>query len=76
MSATDGRADRSGKASGRTLAMHDHGKSDRLIVPKKRLNKPGQPGAEVAEGRGLTKGNPLKQKSPGRRAGQEQIWTT
>lgn len=34
------------------------GKSDRLVVPEKAANKPGRPGAEGLEGRGLAKGNP------------------
>jgi len=37
--------------------MNKHGKSDRLVVPKKSPNKAGQPVAEEMEGRGLTKGN-------------------
>jgi RNA-directed DNA polymerase len=37
--------------------MNEHGKSDRLVVPKKSPNKAGQPVAEEMEGRGLAKGN-------------------
>jgi group II intron reverse transcriptase/maturase len=48
---------RAGKAGGRTPAMHGHGKSDRPIRPAKLPNKAGQPAAEVAEERGLTKEN-------------------
>ena len=58
MSATDGQADRSGKASGRTPDMHVGGKSDDRIVPVKRLNNGGTvPPAEVVEGRRSAKGN-------------------
>lgn len=59
----DGSAERVGKAGGQTPAMHDHGKSDRPIVPKKLPNKATPPAglaAEVVEGRGLTKGNALQ----------------
>jgi group II intron reverse transcriptase/maturase len=38
--------------------MDGQGKSDRPIVPTKPANKPGKPGAESVEGRGLAKGNP------------------
>ena len=43
--------------------MSPPGKSDRLVLPKKRPNKgDGAPSlAEVVEGRSLTKGNPSKQ---------------
>jgi hypothetical protein len=36
--------------------MHDHEKSDRPVVPANPPNKPGLPGAEVVEGRGLPEG--------------------
>jgi len=49
--------------------MHDHGKSDRPIVPAKPPNKPAQAGAEVVEGRGLPKGNTASESRPGRSAG-------
>jgi len=49
--------------------MHDHGKSDRLVVPEKPPNKPGQPGAEVVEERGLPEGNTAGETLPGRSAG-------
>ena len=49
--------------------MHDHGKSDRPIVPAKPPNKPARAGAEVAEGRGLPKGNAASETRPGRSAG-------
>lgn len=44
--------------------MNDQGKSDSSVVPTKSPNKPGQPDAEVAEGRGLTKGNASQQNAP------------
>ena len=37
--------------------MNGPGKSDRPVVPTKRPNKAGEPGAEVVEGRGVAKGN-------------------
>jgi RNA-directed DNA polymerase len=49
--------------------MHDRGKSDRLVVPEKPPNKPGRPGAEVVEERGLPKGNTAGETLPGRSAG-------
>ncbi len=49
--------------------MHDHGKSDRPIVPAKLPNKPAMAGAEVVEGRGLPKGNTASVTRPGRGAG-------
>ena len=50
--------------------MHDHGKSDRPVLPAKLPNKPGEPGAEVVEGRGLPEGNTAGETRPGRGAGQ------
>jgi hypothetical protein len=47
--------------------MHDRGKSDSLVVPKKPPNNAGQPAAEVVEGSGLAKGN-----SPGGHDDQTQ----
>jgi len=51
--------------------MHDPGKSDRPIVPRKPPNKPDETqadlwanGAEAVEGRGLAEGKPQKQTSP------------
>jgi hypothetical protein len=41
--------------------MNGPGKSDRPVVPTKRSNKAGKPGAEVVEGRGLVEGNTDKQ---------------
>jgi RNA-directed DNA polymerase len=49
--------------------MHDREKSDRLVVPANPPNKPGEPGAEVGEGRGLPEGNTARQTRPGLRAG-------
>ena len=37
--------------------MHDHGKSDRLVVPQKSPNKAGPPAAEAMEGSERAKGN-------------------
>jgi group II intron reverse transcriptase/maturase len=53
----DGPEGRVGKATGRTPTMHGSEESDRPIVLMKSPNKPGQPGAEVMEGRGLVKEN-------------------
>jgi RNA-directed DNA polymerase len=44
--------------------MHDHGQSDRPVVPAKFPNKAGAPAAEGMEGRGLAKGNPGQQNAP------------
>jgi RNA-directed DNA polymerase len=49
--------------------MHDHGKSDRPVVPAKPPNKPGELGAEAVEGRGLPEGNTAGETRPGRGAG-------
>jgi hypothetical protein len=38
--------------------MHDHGQSDRPVVPTKFPNKAGAPAAKGTEGRGRAKGNP------------------
>ncbi len=54
---TDGTVERAGKAGGHTPAMHDRGKSDGPILPKKRTNKAPPWAAESAEGRGPAKGN-------------------
>ena len=51
--------------------MHDHGKSDRPVLPAKPPNKLGEPGAEVVEGRGLPEGNTASETRPGRSAGQD-----
>jgi RNA-directed DNA polymerase len=50
--------------------MHDHGKSDDLVVPAKPPNNPALAGAEVVEGRGSAKGNAAREPRPGLRAGQ------
>ena len=50
--------------------MHDHGKSDRPVVPAKPPNNPGRPGAEAVEGRDLPEGNAASEPRPERRAGQ------
>ena len=44
--------------------MHEHGKSDRPIVPRKSPNKTSPPAAEEMEGRGLAKGNLGQQNAP------------
>ena len=49
--------------------MHEHGESDSPVVPAKLPNKPGRPGAEAVEERGLAKGNTARPKRPGHRAG-------
>jgi RNA-directed DNA polymerase len=49
--------------------MHDREKSDRPVLPAKLPNKPGRPGAEVVEGRGLPEGNTAGEARPGRSAG-------
>jgi len=48
--------------------MHDHEKSDRLIVPANSPNKAGSPAAEAGEGSGLGKENAANKTRPGRRA--------
>jgi hypothetical protein len=48
--------------------MHDHEKSDRPVLLVKPPNKPGDPGAEVVEGRGLPEGNTAGETRPGRTA--------
>ncbi|MCA1700606.1 MAG: group II intron reverse transcriptase/maturase [Actinobacteria bacterium] len=50
--------------------MNDREKSDRPVLPAKPPNKPGEPGAEAVEGRGLPKGNAASKTRPGHRAGQ------
>jgi RNA-directed DNA polymerase len=44
--------------------MNEHRKSDGPVVPVKSPNNAGQPAAEVMEGRGSAKGNPLQQNAP------------
>ncbi len=53
----DGPKGRAGKVNSRNPAMNGQGKSDNPIVPAKLPNKAGQPAAEAAEERGLTKEN-------------------
>ena len=62
--AADGAVGRAGKAMRRTPAMYDTGKSDRPVVPTRPPNKAGQPVTEVAEGRGLARGNTDEQNVP------------
>ncbi len=50
--------------------MHEHGKSDRSVIPAKSSNKAGQPAAEGMEGRDLTKGN-LPQQNASRTPSRE-----
>ena len=50
--------------------MHDHGKSDRPVVPANPPNKAAEAVAEAREGRGLPKGNMASETRPGRGAGQ------
>lgn len=57
------------EGQGRTPEMHEHGKSDSLVVPTKPPNKAGEPAAEVVEERRLAEGNPDDPTRPGRRAG-------
>src|SRR5436309_1320463 len=49
------------EVQGPTPMMHDHGQSDRPVVPTKFPNKAGAPAAEGMEGRGRAKGNPSQQ---------------
>jgi group II intron reverse transcriptase/maturase len=50
--------------------MHEHGKSDRPVVPAKPPNNAAPAAAEAVEGRGLPKGNAASETRPGRRAGR------
>ncbi len=49
--------------------MHEHEKSDSLVVPAKPPNKVGRPAAEAVERRGLAEGNTVEPTRPGLRAG-------
>jgi len=49
--------------------MYERGKSDRPVVPAKLPNKPGRPGAEAVEERGLAEGNTDSSTRPGHSAG-------
>jgi len=51
--------------------MNDRWKSDRPVLPAKPSNKPGRPGAEVVEGRGLPEGNTASETRAGRSAGPD-----
>ena len=62
-------AGREGNALSGTPSMHEHGKSDRLVVPEKPSNNPALAGAEVVEGRGLREGNASSETRAGLRAG-------
>ncbi len=61
---TDGGEGRSEKANCRTSDAHVAGESDGPIVPAKRANKAGTPGAESVEERGSPKGNTWTADSP------------
>jgi RNA-directed DNA polymerase len=50
--------------------MHDRGKSDGPVVPARLPNKPGVPGAEVVQGRGLREGSTASETRAGRGAGR------
>src|SRR5512135_3696031 len=49
--------------------MNGHEKSDSPVLPVKLPNKPGEPGAEAVEERGLPEGNAASETRPGRSAG-------
>jgi len=67
-----GRAGPQRQGYGRNPLMHGAGKSDPPIVPGKRPNKPGRPGAEAVEGRGGAKGTAGRQ-STGRTQSRETV---
>jgi RNA-directed DNA polymerase len=50
--------------------MHEHGKSDNLVVPAKLPNEAARAVEEAVEGRGLAEGNAGSPTRPGRSAGQ------
>jgi hypothetical protein len=56
--------DRSAKALNRTADMNVQEKSDCAVVPLNRLNKEGQPSAEVGEGRAQTEENIVRPHMP------------
>jgi len=64
----DARRDARGTLGGNP-SMNDRGKSDRSVLPTKPPNKPGEPGAEAVEGRGLPEGNTASETRAGRSAG-------
>ena len=53
--------------------MHEHGKSDRPVIPAKQPNKAVSPGAQAVGGRGLAKGNAGGPTRPGPRAGLGEL---
>jgi RNA-directed DNA polymerase len=59
-----------GERLGGKPSMHDHGKSDRPIVPANAPNNAGSPAAEAREGRGLPEGNTASKTRSGHSAGQ------
>jgi group II intron reverse transcriptase/maturase len=59
-----------GERQGGNPLMHDHGKSDGLVVPAKPPNNAGRPVAEAVEERRPAKGNAASKTRPGHRAGQ------
>lgn len=69
-SSNDGLEERPGKALRQKPGSHGSGKSDGLVVPQKRMNKPGiadspdVPEAESVEGRGSTEGNARQTTTP------------
>ena len=62
-------AGREENAIGGNPLMHDHGKSDGLVVPAKLPNKTALAVAEAVEGRGPAEGNAASETRPGLRAG-------
>ena len=61
--------DRSAKAINRTADVNMQEKSDCAVVPVNRLNKEGQPSAEVGEGRGQTEENIVRSHMPPTQSG-------
>ena len=59
-----------GEGDCRKPEMHERRKSDRPVVPSSPPNKPGSPGAEAVEGRGLAKGNTASKTRSGHCAGE------
>ena len=57
-------AGREGNALSGNPSMNERGKSDSPVVPTKPPNKPGRPGAEVVEERGLPEGNAASKRAP------------
>ncbi len=69
----NGTGGRAGKVHFRKPAMNESGRSDRSVVPAKRPNKAGEPAAEVAEGRDLTKENADQQNTPRTQSRTESV---